>query len=119
MRCIDEEIPFGIPASWNFVHLKHISTIIGGSTPKINVSEYWNSDIPWLTPADLSGYEDMYVSVGERFITSKDLNSSSAQLLPANTVLYSSRAPIGYIAITKTLFLLIKVLNQLYHSIQI
>lgn len=103
VRCIDEEIPFEIPVSWTFVRLKHISTIIGGGTPKTNVSEYWNGDIPWLTPADFSGYEDMYISGGERYITSKGLNSSSAQLLPANTVLYSSRAPIGYIAIAKNI----------------
>ena len=43
----------------------------------------------------------MYISYGERYITSEGLNSSSAQLLPTNTVLYSSRAPIGYVAITK------------------
>lgn len=103
VRCIDEEIPFNIPISWTFVRLKHISTIIGGGTPKTNVSEYWNGDIPWLTPADFSGYEDMYISGGERYITSKGLNSSPAQLLPINTILYSSRAPIGYVAIAKNI----------------
>ena len=103
VRCIDEEIPFDIPISWNFIRLKHISTIVGGGTPKTNVSEYWNGDIPWLTPADFGGYKNMYISSGERYITSKGLNSSSAQLLPANTVLYSSRAPIGYVAIAKNI----------------
>lgn len=101
--CIDKEIPFDIPISWTFVRLKHISTINGGGTPKTNVSEYWNGNIPWLTPADFSGYEDMYISSGERYITLKGLNSSSAKLLPANAVLYSSRAPIGYVAIAKNI----------------
>ena len=52
-----------------------------------------------MTPADFSGYEDMYVSAGTRTITEIGLKSSSAQILPTNSVLYSSRAPIGYIAI--------------------
>ena len=112
-RCIDEEIPFEVPTSWSFARLKHIGTIIGGGTPKTNVFEYWNGNIPWLTPADFSGYEEMYISCGERYITSKGLNSSSAQLLPANTVLYSSRAPIGYIAIAKN----IVATNQGFKSI--
>lgn len=100
VRCINGEIPFDIPNSWTFVRLKHIGEIVGGGTPKTNVNEYWDGDIPWLTPADLSGYEDMYISVGARTITEAGLASSSAQLLPANSVLYSSRAPIGYVAIS-------------------
>ncbi|MBU3840627.1 MAG: restriction endonuclease subunit S [Candidatus Ruminococcus intestinipullorum] len=101
IHCINEEIPFEIPISWTFVRLKHIGAIVGGGTPKTNIPAYWNGDIPWLTPADFSDYNDMYISYGERYITSEGLNSSSAQLLPTNTVLYSSRAPIGYVAITK------------------
>lgn len=103
IRCIDEEIPFKIPASWTFVKLKHISTIIGGGIPKTNIPDYWNGDIPWLTPADFSGYNDMYISGGECYITLEGVNSSSAQLLPANTILYSIRAPIGYVAIAKNI----------------
>ncbi len=98
-RCINEEIPFSIPDSWIFVRLKHISNIIGGGTPKTNIPEYWNGDIPWLTPADFSEYKEMYISSGKRNISELGLNSSSAQLLPADSILYSSRAPIGYIAI--------------------
>jgi len=100
VRCIDGELPFDVPDSWTFVRLKHISEIVGGGTPKTNIKEYWDGCIPWLTPADLSGYKDMYVSVGARTITECGLASSSAQLLPANSVLYSSRAPIGYVAIS-------------------
>ena len=99
VRCIDQELPFEIPYSWMFVRLKHIGSIVGGGTPKTTIPQYWNGDIPWLTPADFSGYEEIYISHGERNITMAGLNSSSAQLLPVNTVLYSSRAPIGYVAI--------------------
>ena len=96
---IDNEIPFDIPKSWMFVRLKQIGNIIGGGTPKTNHSEYWNGNIPWITPADLSGYTDIYITGGERTITELGLRSSSAQLLPTDTVLYSSRAPIGYVVI--------------------
>ena len=99
VRGIDSELPFELPDSWTFVRLKHIGEIVGGGTPKTNISKYWDGNIPWLTPADFSGYEDMYVSAGARTITEIGLKSSSAQMLPANSVLYSSRAPIGYIAI--------------------
>ena len=99
VRCIDSEIPFDLPESWMFARLKHIGEVIGGGTPKTNIDEYWDGNIPWLTPADLSGYEDMHISTGARTITELGLQSSSAQLLPENSILYSSRAPIGYIAI--------------------
>ena len=99
VRCIDSEIPFDLPESWMFARLKHIGEVIGGGTPKTSIDEYWDGDIPWLTPADLSGYEDMHISTGARTITELGLKSSSAQLLPENAILYSSRAPIGYIAI--------------------
>ena len=99
VHCIDNELPFELPDSWMFVRLKHIGEIVGGGTPKTNISEYWDGNIPWLTPADFSGYKEMYVTSGARTITEIGLKSSSAQMLPANSVLYSSRAPIGYIAI--------------------
>ena len=99
VRCIDSEIPFDLPESWMFARLKHIGEVIGGGTPKTNIDEYWDGNIPWLTPADLSSYEDVYILTGARTITELGLKSSSAQMLPKNSILYSSRAPIGYIAI--------------------
>ena len=99
VRCIDNELPFNLPDSWTFVRLKHIGEVVGGGTPKTNINEYWDGSIPWVTPADLSGYENMCISTGSRMITEIGLKSSSAQMLPQNAVLYSSRAPIGYIAI--------------------
>ena len=99
--CIDDEIPFEIPDSWEYCRLNSIGNIIGGGTPKTQINEYWeNGDIPWLTPADMKYVEGKYVSQGARNITKLGLNKSSAQLIPKNSIIYSSRAPIGYIAIS-------------------
>lgn len=79
-----------------------IAEVVGGGTPRTSdPSNFENGDIPWLTPADLSGYTKRYVSHGARFITRKGLESSSARILPAGSVLFTSRAPIGYVAIAR------------------
>lgn len=98
-KCIDEEISFEIPGSWLFVRLKEIGSIIGGGTPRTSNESYWDGNIYWITPADLSNHSDIYISHGSRSITELGLKDSSATLMPAHTVLYSSRAPIGHIAI--------------------
>lgn len=84
---------------WKTVTLSDLGEIIGGATPATSRDDYYNGDIPWLTPKDLAGYSGRYISRGERNITQDGLNSCSTRLLPKNTVLFSSRAPIGYIAI--------------------
>ena len=77
-----------------------ISDVVGGGTPKTNdPTNFEGGDVPWITPADLSGYTEKYISRGNRFITRKGIASSGARLLPAGTVLFTSRAPIGYVAI--------------------
>lgn len=77
-----------------------IADVVGGGTPKTNdPSNFDAGDIPWITPADLSGYSSKYIARGSRNITKKGLSSSSARLLPPGTVLFTSRAPIGYVAI--------------------
>ena len=101
VKCIEDEIPFEVPEGWAWCRLKQIGNIVGGGTPKTNIDEYWNGNIPWISPTDLSGYTDMYISCGARKITEKGLYKSSAQLMPKGTILYSSRAPIGYVAIAK------------------
>ncbi len=98
---ITDDLPFAIPDSWEWEKIKNIGMVVSGGTPKTNVPEYWDGNIPWLTPADLSGYTDMYISAGKRMITEEGLRSSSAQIMPKGSVLYSSRAPIGYIAISE------------------
>lgn len=79
--------------------LSKVGQIISGATPKTANQEYYGGDIPWLTPADLSGFKEKYISHGARNITQKGYDSCSTQLMPAGTVLFSSRAPIGYVAI--------------------
>lgn len=86
---------------WLKYKLSEIGTIIGGATPSTNVDAYYNGNIPWLTPKDLSNFYGRYIEKGERNITELGLKNCSAQLLPAGSVLFSSRAPIGYVAIAK------------------
>ena len=98
----EEEIPFAIPDNWVWVRLGEIGQIVGGGTPKTTHSEYWdNGDIPWITPADMRNLTSKYIERGARNITKAGLNSSSSQLLPKNSILFSSRAPIGYVAIAQ------------------
>ena len=85
--------------TWKEYKLGEIAEVIGGGTPNTSNPNYWEGDIPWLTPRDLTGYCRIYISKGERNITKEGLNNSSAKLLPKGTVLISSRAPIGYVAI--------------------
>lgn len=101
ITCIDDFLSFDIPDTWTWTRLKNIGDVIGGGTPKTNNHNYWDGEIPWVTPADLSGYKNMYIAHGSRFITELGLKESSAQLLPKDSVLFSSRAPIGYIAIAE------------------
>ena len=84
---------------FNYYKIDDIGEVVSGGTPSTNKNEYWYGDIGWITPKDLSSYEDIYISHGERNISREGLNNSSAKLVPKNTVLMTSRAPIGYIAI--------------------
>ena len=87
--------------NWKHIKLGDISEVIGGGTPSTKNRDFWNGDIPWLTPKDLSGYNNRYISRGERNITQLGLQNSSARMLPKGTVLLTSRAPIGYGAIAE------------------
>lgn len=85
---------------WKDCKISDIGTVIGGATPSTKVAgNYDGGTIPWITPKDLSNFSNRYINKGERNITQKGLDSCSAQMMPKNTVLFSSRAPIGYIAI--------------------
>ena len=76
-----------------------LGDVISGGTPNTGNNNYWNGDIPWITPKDLSSYNSVFIAHGERYITKDGLNNSSAKLLPKGSVLLTSRAPIGYLAI--------------------
>lgn len=84
---------------WKECTLSDLGTIVGGATPSTkDSSNYENGSIAWITPKDLSTYTERFISHGERNITEKGLKSCSAQLMPPNSILFTSRAPIGYIA---------------------
>ncbi|MGV0350641.1 restriction endonuclease subunit S [Corynebacterium guaraldiae] len=86
---------------WPMVRLGDVCEVVSGGTPKTSVEEYWGGEIPWVTPADLSKLKGLEISSGERAITQRGVDKSSAVLLPAGSVVLSSRAPIGYVAIAQ------------------
>lgn len=89
-------------AEWRTCTISDIGTVVGGATPSTKkVENYENGNIPWITPKDLSNFKGRYISRGERNITEKSFKSCSTKILPKNTILFSSRAPIGYVAIAK------------------
>ena len=89
-----------IPEEWDVDKIENIFDIYSGSTPSTNIFEYWNGTINWLTPTDLNKVNHIYIKESERKITKEGLSSCSAILLPKNTIVMSSRAPIGYLAIS-------------------
>ncbi|WP_411709070.1 restriction endonuclease subunit S [Corynebacterium sp. LaCa116] len=86
---------------WPMVRLGDVCEVVSGGTPKTSVAEYWDGEIPWVTPADLSKLKGLEVAAGARAITQRGVDNSSAVLLPAGSVVLSSRAPIGYVAIAQ------------------
>ena len=78
--------------------ISEIGEVVGGGTPSTKNEDFWGGDIPWITPKDLAGYSSVYISKGANNITEAGLRSGS-KLLPKNTVLITSRAPIGYLAL--------------------
>lgn len=93
---------YKIPDNWCWTKLGKITSIIGGGTPSSKIKEYYdNGNIAWITPSDLSNYNNIYISKGKKMITELGLMKSSAKLLPKGTVCLSSRAPIGYVAIAE------------------
>ena len=85
---------------WVYRKFKEVSTVIGGSTPKTDKSEYWGGSHYWVTPAELDGSK--YISKTERSLTDKAVSETNLTLLPTGTVLLSSRAPIGKVCITQS-----------------
>ena len=85
---------------WTKGTISDLGAVVGGSTPSKSKPEYYTSNgIAWITPKDLSINKAKFISHGENDITELGLKNSSASVMPEGTVLFSSRAPIGYIAI--------------------
>lgn len=91
-----------IPEGWTLSEIGAQIDIAGGATPSTKTPDFWdNGDIHWTTPKDLSNVKDKILLHTERKITKAGLGKISSGLLPVNTVLMSSRAPVGYLAIAK------------------
>lgn len=84
---------------WPMKPLGEVATVVSGATPKTSKEEFWGGEIQWVTPAELSKLDSIYIDRTERTITTEGLDSCAAQVLPAGSVLLSSRAPIGLVAI--------------------
>ena len=96
-----EKLKREIPEGWNVVNLIDFAEIKNGATPSTANPLNYGGDIIWITPKDLSDQQSKFVYQGERNISQLGYNSCSTNLLPANSVLLSSRAPIGLVSITK------------------
>ena len=89
-------------AEWKECTISDLGTVVGGATPSTkNPENYEGGSIPWITPKDLSNFSGRYISRGERNITEKGLKGCSTQPIPRHSILFTSRAPIGYVAIAE------------------
>lgn len=91
-----------LPEGWSETEVGDIADVISGGTPKSGIAGNFalsGEGIAWLTPADLSGYKKKFISHGARDLSTEGYSSCSAKLMPAGAILFSSRAPIGYVAV--------------------
>ena len=98
-KMVDSELG-EIPERWRVGKLGDYIEIRGGTTPSTNNPDFWNGNINWTSPKDLSNSNEVFLLSTEKKITEEGLNQISSGLLPKYTLLLSSRAPIGYLAIT-------------------
>lgn len=92
---------WAVPQNWAWAPVGELADVTGGGTPSAKDPMNFVDDggVPWITPADLTGYNDAYISRGKRNLSDQGYTKSSAKLLPTGAVLFTSRAPIGYCAI--------------------
>ncbi|WRF21717.1 restriction endonuclease subunit S [Helicobacter pylori] len=88
-------------SEWQTFYLKDLGKIVGGATPPTNNPKNYGNKIAWITPKDLSTLQGRYIKKGSRSISRLGFKSCSCVLLPKHAILFSSRAPIGYVAIAK------------------
>lgn len=89
-----------IPEDWDIKHLDDFGTIVGGGTPSTSVKEYWEGNIAWCTPSDITSTNGNYISKTERNITLKGIKYSAATMLPPRSILLCTRATIGELKIS-------------------
>lgn len=103
-RCIKSGLLQRLMQSDRKVPLSTLGTIVSGSTPKTSEEQYWNGTNVWLTPADLSGMTMPFINDSERHLTDAGVKKATRTLLPANSVIISNRAPVGYCAVVTVPF---------------
>lgn len=89
-----------IPEGWEIRKIKNNFMIYAGATPKSEKAEYWDGGIPWITPADFKT-TDKYVSYGRKSLTALGYDSCGTTLVPAGSIIFSKRAPVGSVVIAK------------------
>jgi type I restriction enzyme, S subunit len=92
--------PSGLPRGWSVKPLKAIYIVQGGTTPRTDDPQNWDGGLTWITPADLSKLPTLYISESSRTVTAKGIASSGLTLFPPRSIVLSTRAPIGSVAIT-------------------
>lgn len=97
-----EDSPLGpIPSGWRATPIGEVVTVVGGSTPRTGEPSFWGGSLPFATPKDLAGLQEPLLVATGRSVTPKGAEQVSSGVLPRGTVLLSSRAPIGYLAISE------------------
>ena len=89
----------GVPEGWERRTVAAVCETVGGGTPLTKVSEYWDGEVTWVVPSDVTKNDCLVLLDSERKITEKGLRESSAKLVPANTILMTSRASVGFFAL--------------------
>lgn len=87
--------------TWQSVSLEAVAQIVNGGTPRSDVAEYWDGDVQWLTPKDMGQMRSREIASTPRTLTQAGLQNSSARQIPENSIILSTRAPIGHLAINK------------------
>ena len=93
------KIKDGVPEGWSRQKIDDVCETIGGGTPSTTVSDYWDGDIIWVVPTDVTRNDCLVLLDSERKISEKGLRESSAKLVPKNTILMTSRASVGFFAL--------------------
>ncbi|UPQ82757.1 restriction endonuclease subunit S [Pseudomonas knackmussii] len=89
-----------LPKTWVWATVADLGKVVSGGTPSTKEPTYWGGDVAWISPSDLTGYYSKFISKGAKSITQSGLQNSSANVMPAGSVHFSSRAPIGYTVIS-------------------
>lgn len=86
-------------SGWQAKSLDQLATVVNGGTPKTKVEKYWGGNNLWVTPAEMGKRKDPFINVTQRTLSNEGLQNSSASLVPASSVIMSTRAPIGHLVI--------------------